>query len=99
MRPLVRTARPVARDLAPAVHDLGLATPQLSSAFGVLDRVANQLAYDAPGPVRPYLFWLAWFAHNGNSVLSTGDAHAAVFRAESIFSCPAFQASPTPSPR
>ena len=34
-----------------------------------------------------YLFYLAWFVHNANSMLSTGDAHGAVFRGYALFSC------------
>jgi len=92
LRPLVRSARPAARDLAPAVSDLGTATPPLTRVFHSAGRVLNELAYEPSGAKRSYLFWLAWFAHNGNSTLSTGDATGAVYRALSIITCPAIRA-------
>jgi hypothetical protein len=33
------------------------------------------------------LFWLAWFAHNVNSTLTTQDAQGAVARGMAVFSC------------
>jgi len=92
VRPLARDARPVARDLAPAVSSLGAATPPLARVFETLRTVTNELAHEPDGPRRSYLFWMAWFAHNGNSTLSTGDATGAVYRALSIFTCPAYRA-------
>jgi phospholipid/cholesterol/gamma-HCH transport system substrate-binding protein len=47
----------------------------------------NILGYDPGGGRKGYLFWLAWFAHNANSMLSTGDAHGAVWRGMALFSC------------
>lgn len=82
-----RRAAPVAADLAPATADLNATTPSLIGAFQVLGRVANELAYVPPAPDHGYLFWLAWFAHNSNSFLSTQDAHGASWRGEVMLSC------------
>lgn len=97
VRPLVRATRPAGRALAPAISTLDAATPALSRVFTTLGAVVNELAHEPDGPQRSYLFWLAWFAHNGNSTLSTGDATGAVYRALSIFTCPAYRAG-TPDP-
>jgi phospholipid/cholesterol/gamma-HCH transport system substrate-binding protein len=91
IRPLVRDARPLARDLRPALRDLGAVTPDLTSAFRVLVRVVNELAYNPPGPEEGYLFWAAWFAHNANSILSIEDAHGVAWRGQLIASCSTYQ--------
>lgn len=78
--PLAKTVRPTSRDLAAA-------TPPLRKAFRVLGRTTNQLAYQPSKESQSYLFWLAWFAHNANSVFTTQDAHGAVARGFVEFSC------------
>ena len=82
-----RTTAPVAANLVPATADLKATTPSLIGAFRVLGHVTNELAYVPPAPDHSYLFWLAWFAHNGNSFLSTQDAHGAAWRGEVMVSC------------
>jgi phospholipid/cholesterol/gamma-HCH transport system substrate-binding protein len=62
-------------------------TPSLSNAFRVLEYVANELGYNPPGDNEGFLFWLAWFIHNANSLLSTQDAHGAVWRGMLVFDC------------
>ena len=92
IRPLVRRARPVARDLRPALADLNAVTPALARAFDVLNYVVNELAYNPPGPEEGYLFWLAWFNHNANSILSIEDAHGVAWRGQLIASCSTYNA-------
>jgi phospholipid/cholesterol/gamma-HCH transport system substrate-binding protein len=87
LRPFTRDAQPVARDLGPAARDLTKVTPSLSNAFRVLEYVANELGYNPPGDNEGFLFWLAWFIHNANSLLSTQDAHGAVWRGMLVFDC------------
>jgi phospholipid/cholesterol/gamma-HCH transport system substrate-binding protein len=94
LRPLVREAAPVVRDLRPAIRDLRFLSPHLVAAFKVFDYVANELAYNPPGEEEGYLFWLAWFAHNANSALSTGDAHGAVIRGLTLVSCSSLASQP-----
>lgn len=84
---LVRTARPVLHDLNPATADLLQSTPSLTRSFKVLRYVTNELAYNPPGSEEGYLFWLAWFAHNGASLLSGSDAHGIFWRGQLIASC------------
>ena len=87
IRALVREARPLARDLPPLLASLNQQAPDLSRAVDVLDYVVNELAYNPPAPHRGYLFWLAWFAHNANSMLSVQDANGPFWRGQLITSC------------
>ena len=78
---------PLARDVAPAAESLRTAAPLLERSFGVLGRTVNALAFQDGPDAESYLFYLAWFAHNANSTLSSQDAHGAVFRGYALFSC------------
>jgi phospholipid/cholesterol/gamma-HCH transport system substrate-binding protein len=89
LRPLVRETTPLVRDLTPATYDLTAVTPELTNSFKVLRYVANELVYNPPGDNEGFLFWLAWFAHNADSVFSTQDAHGPVWRGLGLFSCTA----------
>jgi phospholipid/cholesterol/gamma-HCH transport system substrate-binding protein len=80
LRPLVREATPLVADLRPSVRDLEPATVDLVRTGKVLNHVANELGYNPPGPEEGYLFWVAWFIHNANSILTTEDAHGATWR-------------------
>jgi phospholipid/cholesterol/gamma-HCH transport system substrate-binding protein len=87
LRPLVRQATPLVRDLRPSVRRLNPATSGLVRTGGVLNYVVNELGYNPPGPEEGYLFWLAWFNHNANSILSIEDAHGGVWRGLVIVGC------------
>lgn len=87
LRPLVADVQPLARDLAPTTRDLSRVTPSLKVSFLVLRYLANELGHNPPGDDEGYLFWLAWMAHDLASVLSTEDAHGAVFRGFDVMSC------------
>jgi phospholipid/cholesterol/gamma-HCH transport system substrate-binding protein len=84
---LVKTGRPVLADLNPTTADLLATTPDLTRSFKVLRYVANELVYNPPGSEEGYLFWLAWFAHNGASLLTGSDAHGTFWRGQAMFSC------------
>ena len=86
---------PLAKDVRPASRDLAAATPPLTKAFRVLGRVSNQIAYKPGKGSESYLFWLAWFAHNTNSMLSSQDANGALVRGFAITSCSSQGVSPT----
>jgi phospholipid/cholesterol/gamma-HCH transport system substrate-binding protein len=49
--------------------------------------VVNVLAYNPPGSEEGFLFWLAWFIHNGNSVVTVEDAHGVAWRGLVMFGC------------
>ena len=89
--PLRRYTRAVAPESAivrETARDVGEAVGPLTAAFKAIDRTTNQLTYTKEGQ-KPYLYWLAWFFHNANSMLSTEDAHGAVWRGMLISSCAA----------
>ncbi len=91
VRPLVRAANPVLARLDRIVPRLNSATPHLSRSFEVLEYLANELAYNPPGNDEGFLFWLAWFFHNFNSVVSSGDAHGGIGRAFPLVTCEGLQ--------
>ena len=80
LRPFLRESQPVSRDIASATERLERVAPDLRTSFGLLDRVANAVAYNPPGSEEGYLYWTAWFFHNINSVFSSEDAHGAITR-------------------
>jgi phospholipid/cholesterol/gamma-HCH transport system substrate-binding protein len=87
LRPLVREATPLVRDLRPSVARLNPATRDLIRTGDVLTHVVNELGYNPPGPEEGYLFWLAWFTHNANAMVSIDDAHGAVWRGLVMIGC------------
>lgn len=86
--------------LAPVVRrasaNIGGSLAPLAAAFRAIGETTNMLGYN-PGPnTDSYLFWLAWFANNANSMLSTADANGSVWRGFALFSCASFsQTGPT----
>lgn len=89
----VDAAAPLGRHVRPASRDLGAAIEPLKHAFGVLTRTTNAMAHK-PDDRQGYLFWLAWFANNVNSMLSTGDAQGSVIRGYVLMSCASAALSP-----
>ncbi|MTD44388.1 hypothetical protein GKE82_08795 [Conexibacter sp. W3-3-2] len=87
LRPLVRESQPLARDLAPATRSLSAVTPSLTTAFRGLNYIVNTLAHNPEGKDEGYLFWIAWFAHNGMSFISNEDANGAAWRGMLLFDC------------
>ncbi len=86
IRPFVRAARQPISDLADAAGPLAQATPQLTKIGEKLNRLGNMAAYNPRGAEPPpatlpgspprdegYLYWLAYLAHNGNSVFANQD--------------------------
>jgi phospholipid/cholesterol/gamma-HCH transport system substrate-binding protein len=89
LKQFVDALTPIAPSVRNATADLGAATPPLKQAFTVLGQTTNRLA-TAPEDGRSTLFYLAWFAHNVSSTLSTQDAQGAVARGMGLFSCGSF---------
>jgi phospholipid/cholesterol/gamma-HCH transport system substrate-binding protein len=87
LRPLVREAIPVVRELLPSVRLVNRADPDVIRTVDVLTYVVNELLYNPPGAEEGYLFYVAWFAHNGSSLLSLEDAHGAVWRGLLMVGC------------
>jgi phospholipid/cholesterol/gamma-HCH transport system substrate-binding protein len=86
LKRFTRAVIPLGTPVRAAARDLGSATPPLTKAFKVLGDTTNIIGYSPPAG-HGYLFWLAWFAHNANSMLSTGDAHGAAWRGLALISC------------
>jgi phospholipid/cholesterol/gamma-HCH transport system substrate-binding protein len=85
--PFVRVVLPLAQQLQPALANLEQAVPPLTSSFKVLGAVTNEIAY-VPGHGNPgFLYWLAWFVHNGDSFLSVHDANGGGWRLLNGLSC------------
>ncbi len=91
--PFVHVVLPLAQQLQPALSNLEQEVPPLSSSFRVLGAVTNEIAYD-PGHGNPgFLYWLAWFVHNGDSFLSIHDANGGGWRLLNSLSCSQLQGS------
>lgn len=87
LRHLSVEGRPLARALASATGNLQPALPDLNNAASVLERVGNLIAYNPAGSQEGYLFWLSWFSHNLNSMLSTRDGNGSWWRGQVTVSC------------
>jgi virulence factor Mce-like protein len=88
IRPLVSAAQPLASELGPTVRNLYDETPYLSGSFQALEYFVNELAYNPNhGDNQGFLFWLSWFVHNFNSVVSSGDANGGIGRAAPLATC------------
>ncbi len=74
--------------LAPAAASLAKAAPALSSSFGVLNQLVNELTYQQPGGEPSYLYWGAWLAHDLDSLTSLQDADGALVQGQFLASCP-----------
>jgi phospholipid/cholesterol/gamma-HCH transport system substrate-binding protein len=98
IRPLIGDAQPLVHALAPVVSKLYSATPYLSLSFQVLEYLVNELAYNPPGNDEGFLFWLSWFVHNFNSVVSSGDANGGIGRAAPLATCYGLQSIPALRP-
>jgi phospholipid/cholesterol/gamma-HCH transport system substrate-binding protein len=85
--PLVVATQPLVAQLGPALRLLTVSTPRLSQVFQVLTYTANELAYNPGGKNQGFLFWTAWAFHNFNSVISVGDAHGGIGRAQVLLNC------------
>ena len=79
IRPFARDARPLVSELRAPARRLADSTPDLTTAFTVLDKFFNLLSYNENGKEGPekadrsegYLFWLAWLNHNGAALFSS----------------------------
>ncbi|HEY1522646.1 MAG TPA: MlaD family protein [Solirubrobacteraceae bacterium] len=87
IRPFVQAALPLAQKLPPLAADLKIEVPDLIAAFKVLAYSANELAYNPAGKNPGFLYWLAWFAHNSDSFISSSDANGPVWRSVLLASC------------
>jgi phospholipid/cholesterol/gamma-HCH transport system substrate-binding protein len=85
--PLVKDTLPVAKKLGPIAKDLSEPAPELPDQGRQTQRLVNMLVNEPPGEARSYLYYLAWFAHNGASFISGQDAHGGFWRGLVVFTC------------
>jgi phospholipid/cholesterol/gamma-HCH transport system substrate-binding protein len=90
--PLINAVLPLAKQLPALTSGLNSAIPPLLQSFKVLSYVTNELAYNG-GKNPGFLYWLAWTAHNADSLVSTQDAHGSVLRGASLMQCSALRDS------
>jgi phospholipid/cholesterol/gamma-HCH transport system substrate-binding protein len=82
-----RAAQPLARLLGPTTRAVTANVAPLKRIAGVLNRVTNELVYVPGGRDQGYLYWLAWFGHNLDSIVSTQDSQGSVIRGLTLVSC------------
>jgi phospholipid/cholesterol/gamma-HCH transport system substrate-binding protein len=85
--PFVDAVQPLAAQLEPLAADLKVEVPALIDSFKVLTYVTNEIGFNPGGKNPGFLYWLAWFAHNADSFISTSDANGPVWRLGLIVSC------------
>lgn len=90
----VDTILPLATSLPATTNALSRASGPQTTAFKVIEAFVNELAYQPPGRAHSFLYWLAWFGHNANSVASTEDPNGAVLRGLTLLSCTSLTAQP-----
>jgi phospholipid/cholesterol/gamma-HCH transport system substrate-binding protein len=83
----VSATRPLTRDLPPLGRKLKVEVPETVDAFKVLTYATNEITYNAGARNPGFLYWLAWFAHNSDSFISTSDANGPVWRSVFVTSC------------
>ncbi|HUZ27772.1 MAG TPA: MlaD family protein [Solirubrobacteraceae bacterium] len=83
----VSATRPLTRDLPPLGRKLKVEIPATIDAFKVLTYATNEITYNPGGRNPGFLYWLAWFAHNSNSFISSSDANGPAWRSVFVTSC------------
>ena len=87
--PFIKVVLPLAGQLPALTSDLDQAVPALIKSFKVLAYTTNEIAYNPGGKNPGFLYWLAWFAHNADSFISSSDANGPAWRALTLVSCTA----------
>ncbi len=87
LRPLFRQILPVLQQLEPSLKDFSQASPQLTTAFTVINEFFNELGYNPGSKQAGFMFFLDWANHDLNSVVAQGDAHGAEGQALLYFNC------------
>ena len=95
LRQFIAAAQPLVGLVPPTVTDMSAQSPPLTDAFRAINYTTNEMAWNPGGANPGFLYWMAWFAHNANSVFSTGDANGAVVRGLAMGSCSSLAQSGT----
>ena len=94
IKPFVGAALPLARALPPLAANLKVEIPATTDSLKVLAYITNELAYSPGGSNPGFLYWLAWFAHNSASFVSSSDANGPAWRLLLLSSCRALSTLP-----
>lgn len=78
LRPFAREVQPAAKVITESSEGLEKITPALNTSLNVVNEILNELGYNPPGSEEGFLFWFAWSAHLGNSILNMQDAHGSL---------------------
>ncbi len=97
-KPVLRAAIPINRDLGHVADGLQAVSPDIATAFRILDYTANELSYNPPGSDEGYLYWLAWASHDVDSVVSVEDAQGAAAHGLALVSCSSLSEQPGLAP-
>jgi phospholipid/cholesterol/gamma-HCH transport system substrate-binding protein len=87
VRRLAVQGRQPVREIRRTVQQLEPQLADTNTSAQVLQHVVNVLGYDPPGEQKGFSYYLAWFAHNTNSLFSTQDANGAAWRGQLLLSC------------
>jgi phospholipid/cholesterol/gamma-HCH transport system substrate-binding protein len=87
IRPFARAVQKPLRHVKQAAGPLARTSQGLSGSFDNLNLLFNALAYNAPGPAEPYLFWAGWLNHDLNAVFFTQDAGGPLRHGVVLLSC------------
>jgi phospholipid/cholesterol/gamma-HCH transport system substrate-binding protein len=87
IRPFAREILPTINALGPSTKQLAESFPKLTTSFSVLNEFFNEIAYNPGKKQGGFLFFLAWGAHNLNSVVSSADAHGPLGRSLLYLNC------------
>lgn len=87
IRPFAREIVPTIDALQPSLKDVAASFPKLAESFSVINELFNEIGYNPGTRQAGFLFFLAWNAHNFNSVLSAADAHGPLGRGLLYVNC------------
>ena len=94
IKPFVTAVTPLTNEIPQATAGVNKILPPLVRSFKVLNYITNEFAFNPGGRNPGFLYWLAWFAHNIDSFISTGDANGPVWRGQLIANCASLKLSP-----
>jgi phospholipid/cholesterol/gamma-HCH transport system substrate-binding protein len=87
LRRLTPAAIPLAGDLRTALRDVRPTVPDVERIGRIARYALNELSFIPGGADKSYLYWLAWFGHDVNSMLSGSDGNGPFWNGVAVLSC------------
>jgi ABC-type transporter Mla subunit MlaD len=87
LRRLTPAAIPLVSDLRTAVRELRPTIPDVERIGRIVRYALNEFAFIPGGADHSYLYWLAWFGHDANSMLSGSDGNGPFWNGVAVLSC------------